>query len=322
MTTDATVEKLGEICGDNPNGILYYRDELPTLFADLQREEKAPVRGFMLIGWTGLESYTFDRIGRGTTYIEAVNISLFGTAQPQRIANLVATSTAKHDDGMIQRLQLLAWPDLAGDWVPADRPPNAAARDAATACCQRLSELQSGAVGAEWDDPEGLPFLRLCDEAREAFEGYRAQLEAKLRSGSLPEHLGAHLSKFRGLVPRLALILHLAGRGVGRIALEPMCVAIQWAHYLEAHSRRMYASVDMVTSDTARLLLRRIRNAELHDGFSQRDITQKGWSGLRDTAEVQQALRALQEFGWLRSTKIDTGGRAKEVFQIHPAATA
>jgi hypothetical protein len=301
---------------------LYYRDELPTLFTDLQREEKAPARGFMLTGWTGLESYTFDRIARGTTHIDAVNISLFGTAQPQRIANLVAASTAKHDDGMIQRLQLLAWPDLAGDWVSADRLPDAAARDAAFACCKRLSELSAGSVGAEEDVSGGLPFLRLCDEARGAFEGYRVQLEAKLRSGSLPEHLGAHLSKFRGLVPRLALILHLAGGGVGRIALEPMRIAIQWAHYLEAHARRMYASVEMVTSDTARLILRRIRDGELQQGFSQRDITQKGWSGLRDAGQVGEALKTLQELGWLRSKKVETAGRAKEVFQIHPAATA
>jgi hypothetical protein len=149
VTTDATVEKLGEICADNPNGILYHRDELPTLFLELQREERAAVRGFLLTGWAGMEAYTFDRIGRGTTHIEAVNISLFGTAQPQRIMNLVSVSSAKHDDGMIQRLQLVAWPDFVDAWVPADRIPDVAARDAAFACCQRLSELTAVAVEAE-----------------------------------------------------------------------------------------------------------------------------------------------------------------------------
>jgi hypothetical protein len=84
----------------------------------------------------------------------------------------------------------------------------------------------------------------------------------------------------------------------------------------------MYASVDMVTSDTARLVLRRIRNGELCEGFSQRDITQKGWSGLRDSGQVGEALKTLQELGWLRSKKVETGGRAKEVFEINPAATA
>lgn len=320
ITTDATVEKLGEICADNPDGILYHRDELPTLFLDLQREEKAPVRGFLLTGWAGLEAYTFDRIGRGTTHIEAVNISLFGTAQPQRIAKLVATSTAKHDDGMIQRLQLLAWPDLNSGWVPADRTPDSSARDAAFACCRRLSQLSGATVHAEVDGVENPPYLRLSINAQAVFNDYRKTLEAKVRSGSLPEPLAAHLAKFRGLVPRLALILQLAGGGIGRITEEVTCVAVKWAHYLEAHARRMYASVDIITSDTARLLLTRIRNNELRDGFSQRDITQKGWSGLRDAEQVALALTTLEQFGWLRSHKIPTTGRPKEIFHINPAA--
>lgn len=320
ITTDATVEKLGEICADNTNGVLYHRDELPTLFLDLQREEKATVRGFLLTGWAGMEAYTFDRIGRGTTHIEAVNLSLFGTAQPQRIANLVSVSSAKHDDGMIQRLQLLAWPDFLSEWKSVDRIPDEVARDAAFACCQRLSELNASTLDAETDGATGASFLRLSGEAREVFKAYRVELEAKVRGRSLPEPLAAHLSKYRGMAPRIALILHVTGGGTGRVTGEAMRVAIKWASYLETHARRMYASTDMVISDTAGLILRRIRTGELVDGFSQRDITQKDWSGLRDANAVAQALAKLKENGWLRSTKNPTSGRSKEVFHINPAA--
>lgn len=322
MTTDATVEKLGEICADNPDGIMYHRDELPTLFQEIQREEKAAVRGFLLTGWAGLEAYTFDRIQRGTTFIEAVNISLFGTAQPQRIANLVASSTAKHDDGMIQRLQLLAWPDFVSEWVPADRMPDQRAQEAAFACCQRLSELTANAVDGDTERAGAVPYLRLTDDAREVFNAYRFDLEAQVRSRSLPEPLAAHLSKFRGLIPRLALILHLAGGGRGQVTGDAMQVAVKWAQYLEAHARRMYASVDMVTADTAGLILRRIRNGELLDGFCQRDINQKDWSGLRDARAVQEALTTLQEHGWLRVSKTPTSGRPKEIYHINPAAVS
>ena len=320
LTTDATVEKLGEICADNPNGILYHRDELPTLFLELQREEKAAVRGFLLTGWAGMEAYTFDRIGRGTTHIEAVNISLFGTAQPQRIMNLVSVSSAKHDDGMIQRLQLVAWPEFGGAWVPVDRVPDVAARETAFACCERLSELTAVAVDAENDGTAIAPFLRFNAEARDAFKVYRIELEAKVRSRSLPEPLAAHLAKYRGMVPRLALILHLAGGGSGRITAEAVRVAIKWANYLEAHARRMYACVDVLISDTAGLILRRIQARELNDGFSQRDITQKGWSGLRDASSVEKALMTLQDHGWLKLIEIPTKGRPKEIFRINPAA--
>lgn len=321
MTTDATVEKLGEICADNPDGILYHRDELASLMTDLQREEKASVRGFLLTGWAGLEAYTFDRIQRGTTHVEAVNLSLFGTIQPQRIANLVAASTAKHDDGLIQRLQLLAWPDLNSDWVPADRPPNASAREVALDCCRRLTELTAQSVEADVTTDQ-VPFLRMTGEAQEAFKEYRGGLEAKVRGKSLPEPLASHLSKYRGLIPRLALILHLCSGGTGRVTADAMRVAVKWAHYLEQHARRMYGSVDKASCDTALAILRRIRNNELRDGFSQRDITQKGWSGLRDGDQVERALKTLQEHAWLRVSKVRSAGRPKETFMINPAARA
>lgn len=226
---------------------------------------------------------------------EAVNLSLFGTIQPQRIANLVAASTAKHDDGLIQRLQLLAWPDLNSDWVPADRPPNASAREVALDCCRRLTELTAQSVEADVTTDQ-VPFLRMTGEAQEAFKEYRGGLEAKVRGKSLPEPLASHLSKYRGLIPRLALILHLCSGGTGRVTADAMRVAVKWAHYLEQHARRMYGSVDKASCDTALAILRRIRNNELRDGFSQRDITQKGWSGLRDGDQVERALNAARRW--------------------------
>jgi hypothetical protein len=103
MTTDATVEKLGMICSDNPEGILLYRDELLTMFQELDREEKAPARGFLLTGWGGCDGYTFDRVGRGTVRVPAVNLSVLGSAQPARIGRYLKDSLRSHDDGMVQR---------------------------------------------------------------------------------------------------------------------------------------------------------------------------------------------------------------------------
>ncbi|MFM7028183.1 MAG: hypothetical protein ACKOXK_05865 [Chakrabartia sp.] len=82
----------------------------------------------------------------------------------------------------------------------------------------------------------------------------------------------------------------------------------------------LYASVDVVMSNTAGLILQRIKRGELQDRFTQRDITQKGWSGLSDPKRVEMALATLREFGWVRSNKVSTSGRPKEVFEINPAA--
>ena len=75
---DTTYEALGEILVSNPNGILAFRDELISLLKTLDREEYINARGFFLTGWNGTSGYPFDRIGRGSTYIDAVCISLLG----------------------------------------------------------------------------------------------------------------------------------------------------------------------------------------------------------------------------------------------------
>jgi hypothetical protein len=44
------------------------------------------------------------------------------------------------------------------------------------------------------------------------FVGWLIQLEARIRSDELNEALRAHLSKYRGLMPSLALIFEIAER--------------------------------------------------------------------------------------------------------------
>jgi hypothetical protein len=113
ITSDTTYEKLGEILAQNPNGLLAHRDELVSLLRTLDREEYASARGFFLTAWSGKEPYTFDRIGRGRTHIEATCLSLIGSTQPGRLAEYVrrAVSGGAGDDGLIQRFGLLVWPD-------------------------------------------------------------------------------------------------------------------------------------------------------------------------------------------------------------------
>jgi hypothetical protein len=204
LTNDATVEKLGEICRANPFGLMVHRDELLTLFADLDQPDKAPARGFFLTGWSGQESYTFDRISRGTVHIPAVNFSLFGTTQPHRLAGYLRESLRCHDDGMVQRLQLLAWPDISGQFVEVDRYPDSAAREAAFACYDELARLNIHEVEAQRDEfggDDAVPFLRFAPDAQEVFSRWRAGQERLVRSGELPPALSAHLAKYRGLIP-------------------------------------------------------------------------------------------------------------------------
>lgn len=323
LTNDATAEKLGEICAANPMGLMVHRDELLTLFADLDQSEKATARGFFLTGWGGQDGYTFDRIMRGTVRVPAVNISLYGTTQPSRLASFIRESLRRRDDGMVQRLQLLAWPDFVGEFREVDRYPDTDARSAAHECYQGLAELNVCEIGAEsdeYDGPEAVPFLRFAPDAQEGFIEWRAGLEAKVRGDELPPVLATHLSKYRGLVPRLALVWHLASNGLGPVSLAAATQSWRWAEYLESHARRAYTSTTLDSADAARAIWKRVSKGALPMPFTARDVRQKGWAGLGEQERIKAGLKALIDADWLQAVTVETGGRPSIVHHANPKA--
>ncbi|MBI3467952.1 MAG: DUF3987 domain-containing protein, partial [Planctomycetes bacterium] len=76
LVNDSTVEKLGVILNENPNGVTVYRDELIGLLRSLDKEGQEGARAFYLEAWNGTGRYTYDRIGRGTLDIEAAIVSV------------------------------------------------------------------------------------------------------------------------------------------------------------------------------------------------------------------------------------------------------
>ncbi|MBV9243256.1 MAG: DUF3987 domain-containing protein, partial [Methylobacteriaceae bacterium] len=320
VTNDTTYEALGEILADNPNGVLAFRDELVSLLKTLDREEYAAARGFFLTAWNGTTGYSFDRISRGKTYIEAVCLSLLGSTQPGRIAEYMgrAIRGGAGDDGLIQRFSLLVWPDHSGDWHEVDRFPNTAARQNAWDTFDRLDKLIATDIGAETDTYATVPYLRFDPEGLETFAEWRAGFELRIRSGSDHAALESHLAKYRKLVPTLALINHLADGGAGPIGGLSTLRALTFAEYLESHARRAYGSGFQAEAGTAKAILARIRKGDLADGFTARDILQREWSNLSDRDQVITGLELLDDLSWLRSTRLDTGGRPKIVYSINP----
>lgn len=324
VCNDATYEALGEILAANPNGVLAFRDELVSLLKTLDREENAAARGFFLTAWNGTQGYTFDRIMRGLTHVDAACVSLLGSTQPGRLADYLARAVkgTAGDDGLIQRFSLLVWPDDIGSWREVDRYPNTQARHNAWATFTRLHELAPQAISAEQSSFDDIPFLRLDEAARDTFSGWRAALEQRLRAGGLHASLESHLSKYRKLVPSLALLFHLADGGAGPITETAVLRALSFAEYLESHARRAYGSGHQLETDTARAILARIRKGDIRGDFTARDIQRKDWSNLTDKDQISAGLDLLDDLHWIRSRRVDTGGRPKMVFTVSPRATA
>jgi Protein of unknown function (DUF3987) len=322
VVNDTTYEALGEILADNPIGVLAYRDELVSLLKTLDREEYVAARGFFLTAWGGTASYTFDRIMRGRTHIEAACLSLLGSTQPGRIAEYVrrATDGGSGDDGLIQRFGLLAWPDQEPEWRETDRYPNSDARMCAWATFERLDKLDPTAVGAERDQFEALAFLRFDGHAQGMFSEWHSDLERRLRGGAMPPALESHLAKYRKLVPAIALINHLADGAMGPIPTPALARALAITEYLETHASRAYGAGGMSEAATAKAILARIRKGELQDGFAARDIRRKEWSGLTDIGQIKAGLELLADYDWLAARTIETGGRPRTEYAINPAA--
>jgi len=321
---DTSVASLGEVHRQNPNGLMIFRDELVSLLKSLDREDKAEDRGFYLTGWNGDSSYTFDRIGRGLhLHIPAVCLSMLGSTQPGRISEYVrhAVKGGMGDDGLLQRFGLMVWPDDKRQWKHVDQWPDSKAKNKAFEVFDFLDKLDPVKAGAIQDtdsegNPTGIHYLRFNDEAREEFVKWRTVFENRLRGDDLHQAIESHLSKYRKLVPGIALIHHLASGYTGAITIESLLTSLSWAEYLETHANRVYASVTLVNVVAAKAILKRIRSGDIQDGFKARDIYRKCWQKL-DKAPTLEGLDMLTEYGWLRGEIQNTGGRPTEQYWIH-----
>jgi putative DNA primase/helicase len=197
----------------------------------------------------------------------------------------------------------MVWPDVNPHWVNVDRYPDTEAKNTAYEVFDRLDKLDPLAIGAEQDTAfdgtkEGIPFLRFSPAALELFNEWRVALEERLRSGELHQALESHFSKYRKLIPALALIIHLADDGAGPVTEDATLKALAWGEYLESHAKRCYGSATQGEAEAAKAILTRIKKGDLKSPFSSRDVWRPGWTGL-DREATGKGLSMLVDYGYL-----------------------
>lgn len=315
---DTTIEKLAELLRDNPTGILLFRDELVGWLKSLDRDGREGDRTFYLEAWDGNGAIKHDRIGRGTVTVQGVCVSILGGIQPGPLARYIedAASGKGGSDGLMQRFQLAVFPDDSGNWRHVDRWPDTEIKNRAYQVYRRLAELKLPVAQGVGVSEDGVPALRFTDSAAGLMADWWPELEAKLRSG-LPEVLESHLSKYRSLVPSLALLLHLAESNDAAVGVRSLQKAIIWSEYLESHAMRIYAPATAPGGIAAHLLHARIVAGELGDQFTARDVYRKHWHGL-DRQAVAGAVELLSDLDHLYPENIDTGGKPATLFHVNP----
>lgn len=314
IANDPTIEALHQILSENPAGILLLRDELPGWLATLDRPGREGERQFFLESWNGDKPYVVDRVGRGSIFVENLCLSIFGGIQPGRLRQYLvdAIKDGPANDGLFQRFQLIVWPDFPKTWTLVDRPADQQAAERAAIVYETLAEFPA-------DKPCQ---FRFADDSQELFYAWWSDLERKIRTGDLHPALVAHLSKYRSLMPPLALLFELAdieSSDMKTISLSHARQAAAWCDYLEAHAHRIYGCLVSPELHAARILADKIKAGKLPNEFSTRDVYLKNWSSLSTPDEVRAALKVLEDCGWVRpATGKKQGGRPPERWESNP----
>jgi hypothetical protein len=350
--TDSTPEKLHELLESNPAGVLMIRDELAGWLADLEKPGRESERKFWMTVWNGKGAYFIDRILRGTVVVPNLCLSMLGAIVPDGIRfyfSGLLDGRIGANDGLLQRVQLLSWPDMQRDWKWVDRLPNKTAMDKYESICRALTNLSGR-----------FPLTMTFNEsARERFIEWVTTLEQRVRSGELGPFLTSHLAKYRGFLPRLAglfQLVEMASKGDldnlsapteefaamptahRHIVLEPppppepsdatlidlgnIECAIELCSYFEAHAQRVYSCVTTQEMASAHELARHLEKGDVASPFTVRDIYRKGWTLLKEDSQVATALSVLEDAHWVRridpEPALKVTGRPSTRWMAHP----
>jgi putative DNA primase/helicase len=325
---DASIEKALEIMSVNPNGLLLHQDEIAGWLASIDKPGSEEARAIYLGTWNGDGSYTQDRIGRGTVRVENCILSVVGGIQPSKLQGyLDMCFSTGHNDGLIQRFQLLVYPDAPPEWKYVDEEPDFHARERVREIFQKIDDADFKTLGANVIGKKGVDCFRFDDGGQDVCKNWSINLANQLRQADTHPLLNEHFSKYRKLVPALAMIFHIIAVADGDkpscVTLKATQMAVLWEEYLQKHAQRIYGLVLGIPIIVTLALLERIADGSLRDGFTVHDVLQKNWSGFKYPSQVQKACKVLEDYGWIRGEKQTpslAGGRPTTRYRIHPKA--
>ena len=337
VVNDPSVEKLGELLKENDRGLLLFRDELPGFLYKLEEEGHESDRAFYLEAWNGNgQPFTYDRIVRGSIRIESPCVSILGGAQPGPLTRYIrsALKSDSGDDGLIQRFQLLIWPDTLKHFKYVDEWPNSAAKDRAFEIFKRVSEPGlTDAIGAVGDphDADKAHYVRFDPRSQALFESWYQKLILGVRSGEDHPAICSHRVKYSSTMPALALLFHAIAVADGTASAGPVSVgatalAIRWIDYLEIHARRLYSAFTRRREIAGALLGAKIKAGKVPSPFRVRgDVLLKGWAGLARARRREPGDRGTgggRVDSPARNPSTQHGGRPTVEYVINPKVHA
>ena len=242
-------------------------------------------RAFYLEAWNGNGSFEVDRIGRGHLHDPGAgrNSPLLGGIQPGPLTKYVgdALSEAEKADGLLQRFQVLVYPDQK-DYEPSDARPNAKAKNRAYEIMEEAGHLGRRGV---WGPPgraiSQVPGIRFSEDEQNVFDAWRSEVEPRYRTGEYPGgHREPHAQipksvRLPGLLIFEAVDFVAGASEGGSISEENALRAAGWCSDPETHVLRVYYPLLYTPGRRAQTLLGHLRMGDVKHGMKTREIGAK-----------------------------------------------
>lgn len=294
-TQDGTIEAITDIIKENPNGLLISRDELSGWLKQMDKVGREGERSFYLEGWNGTNSFSVDRVMRGSIFLPRLTLGVIGNIQPSIIKEYVYEAVKGNKaDGFLQRFQMAIYAEPIEQTL-IDRAPNRTARksfDEVINYVARDDEFE----GALSDDFSEIPFYHFNDEAQSIFNEWYLD-NANEAKGAFNEALEGHLSKYPKLFTSLALIFHICdiagGRSFDNTKIDKRNAerALSLTNALKSHAYKLYSTFEIeeekrdATTDKIMLYL-----ADKVLPVKIRDVTLKA-GGKPTKGEIERSIK-------------------------------
>jgi hypothetical protein len=322
-----TVEKIMEVMKAS-RGMTLSRDELAGFMLNMSRYTSGSDRQFYLECYSG-GTYTSDRIGRGETTVADLYLNIVGGIQPSVARKLFSIEDGS-DDGFFERFGLMAYPDLPKTWELVDRHPDSGLRNTYHNICDTLSKTNWATVlhtDAEVEAGRATPYARFSPEAQQIFNDWLTEHMIGIRTAGESQVEG-FMNKQRGLLVRLALIIHLTAYAAGEetdprsVSEKSLSRALHLVEdYLVPTWRRVLAAFGKTQTESASMRIARAILAERMNGIRVSDVLKRDWSGMKDRAAIEAAFDDLVARDWLALPERNTGprgGRPSETYRVNP----
>ena len=326
-TNDITASKLIQFLSENPNGMMLFRDELTGWLKSLEAEYDKSSRPFFLELWKGAINYELARVDGREIQLTSGTLSIIGGVQPSKLQRYVTEAYSfDNSDGFLQRF-MFAYPDIQkGNGKPTKAEYDAMRTGYAKAnkILNQISEyvFNGRVTGANGDK---FHIVKFDFDAQKTVDQWQSEVEDAAKSLEVEdEAFSSFLYKLPKSCFAIALIFHCLeniskSSFPDEITNKTALKAISYTEVLISHARRVFALGENQIYALAQVLIGKIKKGELAPGFKARNVMRKQWSGLRSKETVQDVLKLLSDYGYLRELETSGEGRPTTLYFIHPS---